>query len=301
MDRRSVLLGLLAGFLGSNGLVRAQEQPIEAVASFTILADFVREVGGERVRVVSLVPENGDAHVFEPKPSDAKTIARARLLVVNGLGFDGWAERLARSVRYSGALVVAGRKVRRVEIKDDPHGHRHGHGHDRTDPHGWQDPKDAKTYVEAIRDGLVGIDPAGRANYEKRASDYLAKLEALDAEIRTLLAPIPPDRRRIVTAHDAFARFGKAYGIEFVGIHGISTESAPSAKDVAAVIARIRKEKAWAVFLENMGDERIVRRIAQETGAKIGGTLYGDALGGDVRSYIDLMRHNASAIAEALR
>ncbi len=298
MDRRALLLGTVFAVAGAALPLRAQDARIEAVASFTILADFVREVGGDRVRVVSLVPDNGDAHVFEPKPSDAAAIARARLLVVNGLGFDAWAERLARSARYSGALVVAGRDVRRVEAKADSHGHG---GRDRTDPHGWQDPKDAAVYVRAIRDGLIGIDPAGRAEYEKRAADYLARLEALDAEIRALLAPIPAERRRIVTAHDAFTRFGKAYGIEFIGLHGLSTESAPNAKDVAAVISRIRKEKAGAVFFENMGDERIVDRIAQETGARIGGTLYGDALGGEVRSYIELMRHNAAAIARALR
>lgn len=298
MDRRTLVLGSLAAFAGSAIPLRAQSGPIEAVASFTILADFVREVGGDRVRVTSLVSENGDAHVFEPRPSDAAAIARARLLVVNGLGFDGWAERLARSVRYSGTLVVAGRDIRRIEAKPDSHGHG---GRNRNDPHGWQDPKDAAVYVRAIRDGLIAVDPAGKTDYETRTAAYLARLEALDAEIRAMLAPIPAERRRIVTAHDAFTRFGKAYGIEFIGLHGVSTESAPSAKDVAAVIARIRKDKAGAVFLENMGDDRIVARIAQETGAKVGGTLYGDALGGEVRSYVDLMRHNAAAIASALR
>ncbi len=287
MHRRAVL-GLLASTLFIPAAA-AQPAPLEVTASFTILADLVRQIGGERVRVVSLVPENGDAHVFEPKPSDVATVARARVLVVNGLGFDRWTERLSTAAKFSGERIVAAQGVKPTLASG------------RRDSHAWQNPVDVKLYVAAIRDGLTKADPEGRGVYARRAESYLAELDALDAEIRALLAPIPAERRRIVTAHDAFGRFGEAYGIAFLAPQGVSTEAQASAKDVAALITQLRRQKAGAVFLENMTDPRMVERIAQETGAKVGGTLYGDALGGSVTTYLDMMRHNARAIAGALK
>ena len=285
---RRVFLSLLASMMIVPGAV-AQSAPIDVTASFTILADLVRQVGGDRVRVVSLVPENGDAHVFEPKPSDVATVARARVVVVNGIGFDRWTERLLTTAKFSGERVVAAQGVKPTLASG------------RRDSHAWQNPLDVKTYVVAIRDGLTKADPEGREFYARRAEAYLARLDALDAEIRAMLAPIPAERRRVVTAHEAFGRFGEAYGITFLAPQGVSTEAQASAKDVAALITQIRRQKVGAVFLENMTDPRMVERIAQETGVKVGGTLYGDALGGPVKTYVDMMRHNARVIADALK
>ncbi len=282
----AVYLALSAAF--ASRAVVAQSAPVEVVASFTILADVVREVGGERVRAVSLVPENGDAHVFEAKPADVATVSKARVVVVHGIGFDRWTERLLRAAKFSGETVVAARTVRPATDGG------------KNDPHAWQNPANVKLYAAEIRDGLSKADPAGAEHYARRTADYVARLDALDAEIRALFAAVPAERRRIVTSHDAFTRFGEAYGIAFLAPQGVSTEAEASAKDVAALIRQIRAQKAGAIFLENMSDPRMVEQIARETGAKVGGTLYGDALGGPVQTYVDMMRHNARAIAAAL-
>jgi zinc/manganese transport system substrate-binding protein len=289
MNRRTLLASGLLLVAVSLVPARAQNAPVDVVVSFTLLADLVEQVGGDRVAVHSLVRSDGDAHVFEPRPADVARVSRARLFAINGLGFEGWADRVARAAKFEGERLVASRGVKALSVRGS------------VDPHAWQDVANVKVYVGNIRDALIRVDPAGEAQYRRRATDYLARLDALDAEIRTTLAAIPRERRRIVTSHDAFTYFGDAYGIVFLAPQGVSTEAQASAKDVAALIAQIRRQKAGAVFLENMTDPRMVERIAQETGTKVGGTLYGDALGGSVTTYLDMMRHNARAIAGALK
>ena len=250
----------------------AQEK-LPVVASFSILGDIVQNVGGDRVAVKSLVGPNGDAHVYSPSPADAKTLADAKVVFTNGLGFEGWIGRLIKSSNTKAPNVVATKGVKPRKLVEAG-GHSHGDG----DPHAWQSVPNVKLYVANVRDGLIAADPAGKTVYEANAASYLARLDALDREVRDMVAKIPPERRRIITTHDAFGYFKDAYGVEFIAPQGVSTESEASARDVARIIQQIRKQKIPAVFLENVSDPRLLKRIADETGAKMGGTLYSDAL-----------------------
>jgi zinc/manganese transport system substrate-binding protein len=279
----------------------AQEK-VKVIATFSILADLVKNVGGDRAEIASLVPVNGDAHVYAPSPADAKKLADAKVVFTNGLGFEGWIPRLVKSSATKAAVVVAtkGVKPRKTEEK----GHGHGHSHDAdADPHAWQSVANAKIYVANIRDALVAADPAGKAAYEANAAAYLSKLDALETEVKEQVAKIPADRRRIITTHDAFGYFKAAYGVDFIAPQGVSTESEASAKDVAKIIGQIKKQKIPAVFLENVSDPRLLERIAGEGGAKVGGTLYSDALTdekGPAPTYIDMMKHNIRTLGAAL-
>ena len=277
---------------------RAQA-PLKVIASFSILADLVRNVGGDRLEVATLVGPNGNAHVYSPSPADAKKVADARVVFVNGLGFEGWLDRLVKASGSKATIVVATNGIKPRERGGDAHGHDHG----RIDPHAWQSVANVKVYVGNIRDALSRVDPAGKAAYEANAAAYRAKLDALEQEVKAAIAKIPPERRRVITSHNAFGYFGDAYGIEFTAPQGVSTEAEASAKDIAAIITLIKRKQVSAVFLENVTDPRLVQRIASETGAKVGGKLYSDALTdekGDATSYIDLIRHNLKQLAGAL-
>ena len=171
------------------------------------------------------------------------------------------------------------------------------------DPHAWQSVADARIYVANIRDALVAADPADAEAFRANAAAYLAKLDALDQEVRSSVAQIPPTRRKVISTHGAFGYFAAAYGIEFIAALGVSTESEASARDIARIITQIRTEKIPAVFLENISDVRLIRRISAETGAKVGGTLFSDSLSdekGDAPTYIELVRHNIKALTSAL-
>ena len=275
----------------------AQEK-LNVVATFSILADFVRNVGGDRVAVTALVGPNGDAHVYQPTPTDAKTLASAKVVLANGLGFEGWIARLIKASGSKAPMIVATKGVNPRKAEDA-----HGHGHGDADPHAWQSVANAKIYVANIRDALIAADPAGQAAYDANAARYQAKLDALDAEVKAEIAKIPADRRRIITTHDAFGYFAVAYGVAFIAPQGVSTESEVSAKDVARIITQLRKQKIPAVFLENVTDDRLLKRIGAESGARIGGTLYSDALtdqNGPAPTYIEMMRHNVRQLAQAL-
>jgi zinc/manganese transport system substrate-binding protein len=295
--------GLLAAGLLAANPATAQEAPsarLKVIASFSILGDLVRNVGGDRLEVATLVGPNGNAHVYAPSPADAKKVADAQLVFVNGLGFEGWLERLVKASGTAAPIIVATKGIKPLE-RAGTHGHEHDHG--RADPHAWQSVANAKIYVGNIRDALIAVDPAGKARYESNAAAYSARLDTLEREVRDTIAKIPADRRRVVTSHDAFGYFESAYGINFTAPQGVSTEAEASAKDVASIISAIKKQKASAVFLENVTDPRLVRQIASETGAKVGGVLYSDALTdekGDATTYIDLIRHNLRQLANAL-
>ncbi|NEW85693.1 metal ABC transporter substrate-binding protein [Rhodopseudomonas sp. WA056] len=276
---------------------------VRVVASFSILGDFVRNVGGDRIEVATLVGPNGDAHVYTPSPTDAKTIADARLVVVNGLGLEGWLPRLVKSSGGKATIVTATKGVK-PRAADDDHDHGHGgHDHGKTDPHAWQSVGNAKIYVTNIRDALIAADPAGAEAYKANAEAYLGKLDALDRDVRAAVAAIPAARRKVISTHEAFGYFADAYGVTFIAPQGVSTESEASARDVAAIIKQIRKDKVPAVFLENISDPRLMQRISAETGAKIGGTLYSDSLtaeNGEAPTYIDMVRHNIKTLTGAL-
>ena len=281
------------------------QEKIKVLASFSILGDLVREVGGDRVEVSTLVGPNTDMHGFQPTPANAKAVAGAKLVVINGLGLEGWADRLVKAANYKGARLVASKGVKALTAETEGHGHNHKHKHsDRYDPHAWQEVANVKIYVANIRDALAGVDPEGRETYAKNAAAYLQKLDALEAEIKQLFAGLSEKERRAITSHDAFHYVGDAYGIEFLAAQSAGGDTQPSARDVARLIQQIRKQGVKAVFIENISNPRIVEQIAKETGAKIGGTLYSDALsqaGGPAPTYLDMMRHNAKTIAAALR
>ena len=264
---------------------------LNVVASFSILGDLVRNVGGDKVDVTTLVGPDGDAHVYVPTPADAKRIAAARLVFVNGLGLEGWLPRLVQSAGGKAKIVTATAGIAPLQL---------GGG---ADPHAWQSPLNARVYVANIRDALIAADSADAAAFRSNAEGYLSKLDALDAEVRQAVAQIPENRRKVISTHRAFGYFAAAYGIEFIAPLGVSTESEASARDIAAIITQIRSAKIPAVFLENISDPRLIRQIAAETGARVGGTLYSDSLTGekgDSPTYIDMVRHNIKALTSAL-
>ena len=272
---------------------------IKAVASFSILGDMVKQVGGDRVEVVTLVGPDGDAHVYEPTPADAKNLATSQILFTNGLGFEGWMDRLEKSSGFKGKVVVASTGVKpRTMIEEEG-----GTPETVTDPHAWQDLGNGKLYVANIRDGLIAVDPAGKATYEANAAQYLDEIANEETEVKAKLASLPEDRRKLITSHDAFGYFGAAYGLEIIAPEGVSTESEASAQDVAKIIRQIKAEHIPAVFMENITDHRLLDQIARETGAKIGGELYTDALSppdGPAPTYLDIFRHNIGALTAAL-
>jgi zinc/manganese transport system substrate-binding protein len=294
LSRAILAASILFASLLAQGSSRADER-VKVVASFTILADFVHNVGGDRVDMAALVGPNADAHVYTPSPADAKTIAAAKLVVVNGLGFEGWLPRLVKSSGSTARVVVATDGI--VPLKEPPGGHH------SVDPHAWQSVPNAKVYVENIRKALSDADPASAESYRANAARYTAQLDALDRNVRTMVAQIPEARRKVISTHGAFGYFAAAYGMAFVAPQGVSTDSEPSARDLARIIAQIRKEKIPAIFLENISDPRLIRRVAVETGAKIGGTLYSDSLTdekGEAPTYIDMVRHNIKTLQDAL-
>jgi zinc/manganese transport system substrate-binding protein len=271
-------------------------EKIKAVASFSILADLVKQVGGDHVDVTAIVGPDGDAHVFQPSPQDAKAVADARLVVMNGLGLEGWMARLIQSSGTKAPVVVASKGVRPLQGEGEDKG--------KADPHAWQSIANAKIYVGNIRDGLIAADAADKANFETTAKTYLAKLDQLENEVKAAIAAIPPKNRKIITTHDAFGYFGRTYGMTFIAPQGVSTETEPSAKDVARIIRQIRAQHIPAVFLENISDDRLMQQIARESGARIGDKLYSDALskpGAGADTYIDMMHNNIAAFTKALK
>jgi len=308
-DRRSLLLAS-AGLLATAAGARAQTAPpapaerLAVVSTFSILGDLVGNVGGDRIAQSVLVGPDGDAHVYSPRPGDARTLAAARIVFVNGLGFEGWINRLIRSSNARATVVEATAGIDRIRAVRGGHGHGHGHGHAHGtwDPHAWHSVTAVRRYVETIRDALGTADPAGAETYARNASAYLARLVELEAEVRALIGRIPEGDRKAVTTHDAFAYFERDFGFRFIGAQGISTDSEPTPAQIARLIRQLREQAVRVVFAENITNPRLVERIARETGARIGGRLHSDALSaadGPAATYIDLMRHNARTVAAA--
>jgi zinc/manganese transport system substrate-binding protein len=292
---QSLLLALTL-LLGRAPLAaQAEEARLPVVASFSILADFVRQIGGDKVEVEALVGPNGDVHVYEPSPADARSLAKAKLIVVNGLALEGWMSRLIEASGAKAPVIVATKGVTPRLGEED--------GKIGVDPHAWQNVANAKIYVANILDGLVAADPADADYFQARAKAYDLTLDETEKNVRATIAAIPPERRMIITTHDAFGYFGAAYGFTFIAPEGLSTESEPSARDVARLIAQIRRDHAPAVFLENISDPRLMSRIAKESGAKTGGALFSDSLSppnGPAATYIAMMNHNIVELKKAL-
>ncbi len=274
----------------------AQARALKAVASFTILADMIRVVGGDKVEVRSLVAPNGDPHTYEPTPDDARALQGADIVFVNGLGLEGWMDRLIAASGYKGTPVIATAGLAPLKMEDD--------GKAVIDPHAWNDVGNGVLYVETIAKALEAADPDDAATFAANAKAYEVKITALDAVAKTSLAAIPRARRKILTTHDALGYFSKAYDVEILAPLGISTEQEPSAATIAGLITQIKKEGIKTYFLENSNDPRLIEQIARATGARPGGALFVESLSkpdGPAATYLDLFKNNLDLITKAMR
>ncbi|MDH0871218.1 zinc ABC transporter substrate-binding protein AztC [Agrobacterium pusense] len=332
-------LATCASLLSLSPVLTAQASAAElkVVASFSIIADFAKNVGGDRVEITTLVGPDGDAHVYEPRPADAVAVSKADVVLVNGLEFEGFLKRLIETSGTKAPIVELTKGVKPLRLSDEPAGHAHpeaeeeeahnhkaeeaGHKHETADahdhdhgheghhhhgeydPHAWQSIKNAQIYVKNIAGAFCKADKPGCATYTANSDAYVAKLATLNDKVKTEIAAIPPEKRVIITSHDAFGYFEHAYGLNFLAPEGISTESEASAADVAKLVDQVKHDKASAIFVENITDKRLIDQIASETGLKVGGTLYSDALStadGPAATYIDMVNHNIETISAAV-
>lgn len=269
-------------------------EKLQVVTSFSILADMTRQVGGEHIQITNLVGPDADAHTYEPTPDDAKALLKARLIIKNGLGFEPWLDRLVTSTETKTPVISASRGVIPRTLDED--------GDSIPDPHAWHNLANSELYVSNISKALIAADPAHKADYERNSQAYLKQIYRLLAKAKAKLGSLPPGNRRIVTSHDAFGYLGQAYGIDFMAPQGLSTEREPSAAEVAALITQIRQAKVKALFMENIKDARLLKQIAEESGAHIGGTLYSDALAteGPASTFVGLFEYNLNTLYKAL-
>ncbi|MGN8274889.1 metal ABC transporter substrate-binding protein [Pseudomonas sp. SMN5] len=269
-------------------------EKLQVVTSFSILADMTRQVGGNHIQITNMVGPDADAHTYEPTPDDAKALLSAKLIIKNGLGFEPWLDRLITSTETKAPVISASRGVIPRSLEED--------GETIPDPHAWHNLANAELYVRNITKALEAVDPANKADYERNSQAYLKKIYGLLAEAKSKLGTLPAGNRKIVTSHDAFGYLGQAYGIDFMAPQGLSTEREPSAAEVAALITQIRQAKVKAVFMENIKDARLLKQIADESGAHIGGTLYSDALAasGPASTFTGLFEYNLNTLYEAL-
>ena len=316
--KRTTLKVLALSALFAGGLFSAYAnaaEPMPVVASFSILGDLVKVVGGERVAVTTLVGPDSDAHTFEPKPADAKTLLGSKLMVVNGLHFEPWAEKLAKSANFKGDMVVAAKGVKPRAMPEEKGHEDKGHNdpkdqeagghqlHD-IDPHAWQNPNNVIVYVRNIAAGLAKADASGAATYQANAEAYVKELQALDASIKTQLAAIPVAKRKVITSHDAFGYFAAQYKMKFLAQQGVNTEAEPSAKEIGQLIGQIKREKVRAIFIENMSNPKMLAQLSKDAGATVGGTLYSDALSGADQagsSYLKMMNHNLTQLLAGMK
>jgi len=335
MKIKKLNLSIIALLMTATGVVSQvqADNRINVVATFSVLGDMVKQVGGNRINLTTLVGPDGDVHVYQPTPEDAQAIAQADLLVINGVGFEGWIERLTQASNYKKQVVVATNGINLIEMEEEGHHDEHeehrdkekyhdehekhhdsdhdeheegehtGHNHGDTDPHAWHSLANGKTYVKNITNGLITADPSSQDIYKNNASRYIDQINALENQVYNQVASIPKNKRKVVTPHDAFGYLSATYGIEFFAPVGFSTESEASAKDVATLIRQIKKDKISAVFVDNISDNRLINQIARETGANVGGVLYSDALAksGQASTYLGMIKHNISVLSSTLK
>jgi zinc/manganese transport system substrate-binding protein len=295
ITRRLFTLAAVAGWATPSARA-ADPKPVEVVASFTVLADMVHQVGGDLVHVSSLVGPNGDPHAFEPSPDDARRLKAADLVFVSGLGLEGWMERLITASGYQGKIVVASEGIRTLHMEED--------GKEITDPHAWNSAANGSIYVSNIVKALIAADPDRASVYRTNGDRYGEQLKDLDRYAREQIGSVTPSRRKVLTTHDAFGYFAAAYGVTFLSPLGFSTESEASAKDVAKLIRQIKTEHVRAYFFENSNDPRLVMQIANATGARPGGVLYVEALStldGPAPTYATMFRRNVEEIVSAMK
>lgn len=305
MNRLAWAGGLLVACMVMTGPALAEDKPV-AVATFSILADLTQRVAGDHAQVLTLVGPNGDAHVFEAGVKQSAELAQADLLIANGLGFEPWLQRLEDASGFKGTVIVASDGVTPLaaeEHKSEEHEAEEDQ-HEGADPHAFQDLANTQIYVANIAKGLSEVAPVHAADFKANADELLAEIAALDRQLKADFAAIPPERRRVLTSHDAFRYFGRAYGIEFVSVQGLSTEAEPTADDLVRVVRQARDGQLSAIFLENMSDPRLAETVAQESGVQMGGELYADALSastGPAPDYLSLVRYNAKQLLAAMQ
>lgn len=302
LPRRFLLASAAALTLLVTPVQAADKLPV--TASFSILGDLVRVVGGDRVEVTTLVGANQDAHAFEPKPSHAKTLLASRLVVTNGLGFEPWASKLIKSTGYKGEVVQATQGVKALQMKAEKEGKGHDHGHAQPDPHAWQNPNHVVLYVRNIAAGLSLVDAAGAASYQANADAYVKELLALDNWAQAQIATIPADKRKVITSHDAFGYFAAHFNMKFLAPQGLNTQAEPSARQVAQLIGQIQREKIRAVFVENMSSTKLLTQLSKDAGVTVGAKLYADALSAANQpgaTYLQMMRHNVTQLVAGMK
>jgi zinc/manganese transport system substrate-binding protein len=311
--RRPLLLALPALALGATA-ARGQGSAIPAVASFSILGDMVRHIAGARVALRVIAGPDADAHTFQPRPSDSVALRDAALTVRNGLGFDPWFDRMLRSAAPAGAVRVTATDGIEPITMEGHHHHHHGGGTERRtqhstaprrvpDPHAWQDLRHAQTYARNIARGLAAADAAMAERHLAAGEAYAARLADLDRWVRQEIGRVPPERRRVITSHDAFGYFGAAYGVEFLAPQGISTNAEATPQQVASLIRQIRAQNITAVFVEQATNPATLERLAREAGVAIRGRLYADSLsaeGGPAATYEAMVRHNVGLMVPAM-
>jgi zinc/manganese transport system substrate-binding protein len=301
MNRRTLLLALPTPLLAKR--LAAQQVP-RVVASFSILGDMVAQIAGERVNLRTIAGPNADAHSFQPRPSDAEALRGAALVVRNGLGFDGWMDRMIRAANFRGAVATATDGITPRQMPAHAHGQRQGAARTAPDPHAWQDPRLGAVYARNIARALAAADPPNADAHVAAGEAYATRLLAIDGWIREQVAGVPEPKRVVVTSHDAFGYFATAYGIRFLAPQGVSTEGEPSAAQVANLIRQIRAQGTTAVFMENMGNPATLERLAREAGVRVRGRLYADALSeptGPAPTYEAMFRHNVGLLVPAMR
>jgi zinc/manganese transport system substrate-binding protein len=289
---RRILITSAIALIATTQLSVYADEKIKVTASFSILGDLARVIGGDRVYVYALVGPNEDAHIFESKPSDAKQLLTSQVFLTNGLGFEPWAQKLAKASGFKGTSITASKSVQARKISGE------------TDPHAWQNPNNVIVYVQNIADGLSQSDPAGAKTYQANALTYIKELKALDLWAKAQFADTPVSKRKVITSHDAFGYLSAQYQVQFLSPQGVNTETEPSAKQVAQLIRQIKRERIKAVFVENMANPKLLAQLSQDAGVVVGAGLYSDALSAADKpgsTYLLMMRHNISQLAAGMR
>lgn len=291
---KSLPITLVAAALLASPL--AQAKTVEAVASFSILGDIVKQVGGEHVKVSTLVGPDGDPHSFEPSPQDSKQLAQADVVFVSGLGLEGWIDRLVKASGYQGEVITASKGIASRSMQEE--------GKQVTDPHAWNSMKNGAQYASNVMNALIAADPEDAAYFRQRGDAYIQQLQQLDGWAKAQFAAVPQQKRKVLTSHDAFGYFGQRYGVTFLAPVGFSTEAEASASDVASLITQLKQEHIKTYFMENQTDPRLVKQIASATGAKPGGELYPEALStasGPAPTYEAAFKHNVDVMLKSMR
>ncbi|WP_273718171.1 MULTISPECIES: metal ABC transporter solute-binding protein, Zn/Mn family [Bartonella] len=298
--QKFVLLGVLLFALSP--FSASAHNKIKVVASFSILADLVKNVGGDNISMTTFVGPNANTHTYEPTPHDAQALRNAQIIFINGLHLEGFIDRLITASGTKALLVEVSANIPPLKMKNQEHGAHHHH-HSIIDPHAWQTIPNVEIYVNNIAAAFCKIDPQSCRRYNKNAEIYIKKLKMAQDTLKTKIATIPKDKRIIITSHDAFGYFAKEYGFTILAPQSASTEAEATAADVAELIKQIKANKAAALFVENISNPRLIKQISKETSLKIGGTLYSDALSnenGPAATYLDMMKHNVNTIIDAI-